>query len=191
MQPSATHVGKGRPAFNPAVVANDSDDSALLEAISHKHDSDNPAVTVNETATVDVRSEDIHKLFRDEHDELYVLVPKKELKKLKQHERVIRKEGENVFILDELGRKEWSSQPIVTGQFQNPGMSEVDHPVIRQFTMDDPAEAKEFNELLKKTQPAESPSILLEILDRQFYAGHFVILASYAQVWYRMPEPKA
>ena len=68
-------------------------------------------------------------------------------------------------------------------------MFKLGHPKAKLFKLSEEKDVEEYNKLLAQIgSEGEDPQITNLTLDKQFYEGSYVILATYNEIWYILPE---
>lgn len=93
------------------------------------------------------------------------------------------------FIYNSVGERVYWNKPFCRGQFNKEGMRKLGPPITKIFKLNDPEQLKEYNDLIKQVgAEGDDPSIVIVYHDRQFYAGGYIALVTYNEVWYLLPK---
>lgn len=95
------------------------------------------------------------------------------------------------FLLNKAGKAQWSDTPVMRDQFFNktPGLVKYDPPVTEVFDLSVKEQLEAYNKLQARTFPVDSPSITMKVRE-EFYNGKFIVLVTYSNIWYLLPESK-
>lgn len=95
------------------------------------------------------------------------------------------------FIYNKVGQKTYYNKPFFKGQSRQPGMYKLGYPKSKLFRLSTEDDVQKFNEFLALIgSQDEDPQITNVTTDKQFHNGEFVILATYNEMWYILPEQK-
>ena len=95
------------------------------------------------------------------------------------------------FILNDVNNKTHWNKPFFKGQSRAQGMFKLSPPKVRLFHLKEEQQVEDYNKFLAQVGGGEDdPSITNLYLDKQFYNGEFIILATYNEVWYILPDQK-
>lgn len=95
------------------------------------------------------------------------------------------------FLYNNVGQKTYYNKAFFKGQSRQPGMYKLGYPKAKLFTLATDQDLEQYNNFLAQLGGEnEDPQIANLNIDKQFHDGKFVILASYNEVWYILPEQK-
>lgn len=95
------------------------------------------------------------------------------------------------FLYNKVGQKTYYNKPFFKGQSTQPGMYKVGYPKALLFRLENQDDVEKYNEFLAQVGGQnEDPQITNVSIDKQFHNGTFVILATYNEMWYILPEQK-
>lgn len=95
------------------------------------------------------------------------------------------------FLYNNVGQKTYYNKAFFKGQSRQPGMYKLGYPKSKLFTLSTQEDLEQYNSFLAQIGgEGEDPQIANLTIDKQFYEGKFVILASYNEVWYILPDQK-
>ena len=95
------------------------------------------------------------------------------------------------FLYNNVGQKTYYNKAFFKGQSRQPGMYKLGYPKAKLFTLSTDQDLQQYNNFLAQLGGEnEDPQIANLNIDKQFHDGKFVILASYNEVWYILPEQK-
>lgn len=95
------------------------------------------------------------------------------------------------FLYNNVGQKTYYNKAFFKGQSKQPGMYKLGYPKAKLFTLATDQDLEQYNNFLAQLGGEnEDPQIANLNIDKQFHDGKFVILASYNEVWYILPEQK-
>lgn len=95
------------------------------------------------------------------------------------------------FIRNSVGQKVYWNKPFFKGQSRSNGLYKFGPPKIQVFKLDSPEAITAYNEFLAQMGGQDDdPTIVNVNIERQFWEGHFIVLVSYNEVWYSLPEQK-
>ena len=95
------------------------------------------------------------------------------------------------FLYNNVGQKTYYNKAFLKGQSRQPGMYKLGYPKAKLFTLATDQDLEQYNNFLAQLGGEnEDPQIANLNIDKQFHDGKFVILASYNEVWYILPEQK-
>lgn len=110
---------------------------------------------------------------------------------LEQHEPIKLVEFNDRFLYNNVGQKTYYNKAFFKGQSRQPGMYKLGYPKAKLFTLSNEQDLEQYNNFLAQLGGEnEDPQIANLNIDKQFHDGKFVILASYNEVWYILPEQK-
>lgn len=108
-----------------------------------------------------------------------------------QNEPVKLVEFNDRFLYNNVGQKTYYNKAFFKGQSRQPGMYKLGYPKAKLFTLSTEQDLEQYNNFLAQIGGEnEDPQIANLNIDKQFHDGKFVILASYNEVWYILPEQK-
>lgn len=95
------------------------------------------------------------------------------------------------FIHNDVNNKTHWNKPFFKGQSRTQGMYKLSHPKVRLFQLSEPQSVEDYNAFLAQLGgEGDDPQIANLTLDKQFHNGSFIILATYNEVWYILPDQK-
>lgn len=95
------------------------------------------------------------------------------------------------FIYNKVGQKTYYNKAFFKGQSRQPGMYKLGYPKAKLFILNTEEDLERYNAFLAQIGgEGEDPQITNLTIDRKFHEGKFVILASYNEMWYLLPEQK-
>lgn len=95
------------------------------------------------------------------------------------------------FILNSVGQKTYWNKPYFKGQSKSLGMFKYGHPKVQLFTLDSEENIQKYNDFLAQMGgEGEDPLIVNVSIEKEFWQGHFIVLVSYNEVWYILPDQK-
>lgn len=104
---------------------------------------------------------------------------------------IIHTELNDRFIYNSVGQKTHYNKAFFKGQSRHHGMFKLGHPKAKLFKLSEEKDVEEYNKLLAQIgSEGEDPQITNLTLDKQFHEGSYVILATYNEIWYILPEQK-
>lgn len=108
-----------------------------------------------------------------------------------QNEPIKLVEFNDRFLYNNVGQKTYYNKAFFKGQSRQPGMYKLGYPKAKLFTLSTEQDLEQYNNFLAQIGGEnEDPQIANLNIDKQFHDGKFVILASYNEVWYILPEQK-
>lgn len=95
------------------------------------------------------------------------------------------------FLYNNVGQKTYYNKAFFKGQSRQPGMYKLGYPKSKLFTLSTQEDLEQYNSFLAQIGgEGDDPQITNLTIDKQFYEGKFVILVSYNEVWYILPDQK-
>ena len=95
------------------------------------------------------------------------------------------------FIYNNVGQKTYYNKAFFKGQSRQPGMYKLGYPKAKLFVLHTEEDLERYNTFLAQIGgEGEDPQIANLTIDRKFHEGKFVVLASYNEMWYLLPEQK-
>lgn len=108
-----------------------------------------------------------------------------------QNEPIKLVEFNDRFLYNNVGQKTYYNKAFFKGQSRQPGMYKLGYPKAKLFTLSTEQDLEQYNNFLAQIGGEnEDPQIANLNIDKQFHDGKFVILVSYNEVWYILPEQK-